>query len=354
MLSALAGPSLKANSRNALILLAAVLTLFPTITGTRSNSFVPVLASTGPVLYDEQLSLNFVDNFTSLAVNVTAVQQCGSDGLGPAYILNGLSELGYWYQVGLSWNWPLLRTDKNGNVNVTSSSGFNAVFETWDPYGNELTVPTLYPVSVNRGDAVQLGLRISGGAVFMDLRDLITGASATQEWSARESKLFVGTPQSATRGGFFTGLMTEQYRTSSYYGDEQKVKYELSGSTLSSAWMVFDEWVPDNRMSIFWQASRVNYVSPTDSKSFTYSGAFETSNPREFVTGGLDSGPTCASVLPFWVTYRYPIIGVGAATVAITGVLIIRRSRNQTKAPVQRNDSLIASSFAPKPPERPQ
>jgi len=186
----------------------------------------------------------------------------------------------------------------------------------------------------------------------MEVHDLVNGASATLEWSAFHSTRFVGTPQAGTTGGLFTGLMTEQYQTSSYYGDEQRVKYELSGSPLSSAWMGFNEWVPANHKSVFWQASRVNFTGPSDSQSISHFGAFETSSAQEFVTGSLDSGPTCAPILPFWESYKYPIFGIGAATAVIAGALVIRR-RNRTKAPDQKNDSLTAPSFPRLPTERP-
>ena len=54
--------------------------------------------------YDEQVGETFTQSFTSMAY-VTAVAQVNSDGIGPAYLLNGLSDKGYWYQVGLSYNW---------------------------------------------------------------------------------------------------------------------------------------------------------------------------------------------------------------------------------------------------------
>ena len=41
--------------------------------------------------YDEQLGITFTQNFASLAYNVTAVPQIDSNGYGPAYLLNGLS-----------------------------------------------------------------------------------------------------------------------------------------------------------------------------------------------------------------------------------------------------------------------
>ncbi len=46
-------------------------------------------------------------SYSQLEFNVTAVAQCDTNGYGPAYLLNGLSNTGYWYQVGINWDWPL-------------------------------------------------------------------------------------------------------------------------------------------------------------------------------------------------------------------------------------------------------
>jgi hypothetical protein len=59
-----------------------------------------------PAKYDQQLGMTFCEDFSSLAYNVTAVDQTDPYGYGPAYLLNGLSNEGYWYQVGISYNWP--------------------------------------------------------------------------------------------------------------------------------------------------------------------------------------------------------------------------------------------------------
>ncbi|MEM4093255.1 MAG: hypothetical protein QW837_09485, partial [Conexivisphaerales archaeon] len=67
--------------------------------------------------WDEQLGESFTQSFTSMAFNVTAIAQESSYGYGPAYLLNGLSNTGYWYQVGLSYDWP----HANGGYNY----GFN-------------------------------------------------------------------------------------------------------------------------------------------------------------------------------------------------------------------------------------
>ena len=56
--------------------------------------------------YDEQIGTTFTQDLTSLTYNVTALAQVDADGYGPAYIMNGLTTAGYWYQVGISYHWP--------------------------------------------------------------------------------------------------------------------------------------------------------------------------------------------------------------------------------------------------------
>ena len=70
-----------------------------------TNSTFPTTA--GKATYDQQVSMIFTQDFQALSYNVTAVSQTDSSGYGPAYLLNGLSDTGYWYQVGLAYNWPL-------------------------------------------------------------------------------------------------------------------------------------------------------------------------------------------------------------------------------------------------------
>jgi hypothetical protein len=119
-----------------------------------------------------------------MAYNVTAVSQVDSDGYGPAYLLNGLSDTGYWYQVGLSWNWPI-------------SSGFNMNYEVFNPRGRSIDPASggglsSFSGTVNEGDTVLLNLYFSGGNVVMLAYDYNTGASAEQTFSQEGSSYFVG------------------------------------------------------------------------------------------------------------------------------------------------------------------
>ena len=58
------------------------------------------------VNWDEQLGESFTQDSTIMDMNVTAIAQADSYGYGPAYLLAGLSNTGYWYEVGISFNWP--------------------------------------------------------------------------------------------------------------------------------------------------------------------------------------------------------------------------------------------------------
>src|SRR5208283_1988338 len=78
----------------------------------------PYLRGHGPPIqsnYDEQIGLTFTQNLTTLAYNVTAVEQTDPTlGTGAAYLLNGLTNAGYWYQVGVSWDWNPGQTPGTG------------------------------------------------------------------------------------------------------------------------------------------------------------------------------------------------------------------------------------------------
>src|SRR5579871_5064841 len=140
---------------------------------TKKAHFFPTLAlpnssSLPTPNYDEQLGLTFTETFSSLAYNVTAVKQADSLGYGPAYLLNGLSNKGYWYQVGVSWDWPFL----DGGY----SPGFGFNYEAFSYNGS-----SIFPANsggldnftgpVAEGDLIQLSLTFSGTNVTMKAFD---------------------------------------------------------------------------------------------------------------------------------------------------------------------------------------
>src|SRR5260370_24952643 len=182
--------------------------------------------------YDEQLGLTFAQNATALSYNVTAVTQTDSYGYGPAYLLNGLTNYGDWYQAGLSFDWPF----SAGGYIV----GFNFNYEVFNSTGQSVFPSsggggvTTYSGPVNPGDIVLLSLYLSGGQVFMYSKDWNTSSVAYENYGDQGATLFLGLSNADNLQGFFTGPMTEMYRVSPFYGQESKVIFTDPHSKLTS------------------------------------------------------------------------------------------------------------------------
>jgi len=254
--------------------------------------------------YDEQLGMTFTQDFTSMAYNVTAVQQSGTGGFGPAYLLNGLSDAGYWYQVGLSWNW---------NPGYYPGTGFDMIYEVWNSSGSSIFPSNggggLLTLSgpVNQGDSVLLSLYFTGnGLVVMRVLDWNTGASAKETYQAEGATYFAGSQYSASNSkGFFTGLMTEEYHTAPYYGNEAPVRYTNPHFALLSAWMWIDEFMCLNTScsltNVLFQGSTngpVTYSNPSQLQGYSLDGATEYSDAYGLVTGNLNLVPLTVSFRP--------------------------------------------------------
>jgi hypothetical protein len=254
-------------------------------------SFQRIPNAADPSLYyDEQLGLTLTQDFTSLAYNVTAVEQTYDYGYGPAYLLNGLSDQGYWYQVGLSWNWA------GPHASFGYTPGFNAAYEVFGPDGTPV-FPSgggvlLRSIAANEGDIVLLTLYFSSDNVMMSTHDWNTGSTALESYSAYGSTHFVGLPYAPINSqGFFTGLMTEQYHASPYYGNMQRVVYSNRYFALPSAWMWIDEFNVLNYQGLFFDktTSPVSYSNPAQLQGFSSHDATEYSNAYQFITGSLNA-----------------------------------------------------------------
>jgi hypothetical protein len=195
--------------------------------------------STNDALYDEQFGLTFADSYTSLAYNVTAKAQVDTSDIGPSYLLNGYSNTGYWYQIGLSYNWA---------DSTQHDTGFNINYDIFAPDGSVIDPSTggggVLSMSgpVYNNDTVRLGLSFSNGDVVMTAYDLNTDASGSIMYSAEGATEFVGNPSSTETGGFFTGLMTEWYHVVPWYGGGGQVDYNPYGAISSPAWLWVDEF----------------------------------------------------------------------------------------------------------------
>lgn len=286
----------------ALLVLVSLFGVIPTVTlihssssqtncplGSGSSTLVP---ATSPN-YDIQEAMVFAQSYSQLEFNVTAVAQCDANGYGPAYLLNGLSNTGYWYQVGINWDWPL---QKGGYA-----SGFGFASEAWAPGGLTRSPPsTQFAGTVNPNDVVELSLSFSGGEVVASARDLNTGASASTSYSANRATTFVGSQAQQSRlrfsfatEGYFTGLMTEWYHVSpSYSGPEQGVIYSEKTTPIASATLGVAEWNYTTSAPVLVFSYVTNDGNPTDFSAqpnqlqqFTLNGFVLSADAYEFVTG---------------------------------------------------------------------
>jgi hypothetical protein len=255
--------------------------------------------------YDEQVGLTFTDPFSSLDYNVTAVAQSNSDGYGPAYLLNGLNDKGDWYQVGLSWNW---------SPGDSPGTGFSMNYEAWDASGNSVFPASggggllSYSGQVNQGDRVQLSLSFAQGEVIMSSKDLDTGASASTRYNADGGSMFQGLLRSADSNGYFSGLMTEEYHSSPYYGNMEEVTYS-SSTPLGNGFLWADEWnfsaTPPT--TLFDASKFVSFLNPSLIQSFSKNGTSAYANSTTFITGALNKA---------LLTLSYSVYGGGAGVVA--------------------------------------
>jgi len=250
--------------------------------------------------YDEQLGITFTQNQNALAYNVTALAQTDADGYGPAYILNGLTPLGYWYQVGISYHWP------GATGGYEPSFAFS--YQVFGPNGSPVYPQNggaglgSFSKAVGSGDSVLLSLTFSGTSVEMVAQDWNTGATAKESYGNQGSSSFVGNPSSPSSStGFFTGLMTEWYHVLPYSGNEGKVTYTNAASALSSAWLWIDEFNPSSSgapLFINQTRSPVTFANPQQLYPFSSNGATMYGSAHQFITGQLNGASSRVALSP--------------------------------------------------------
>jgi hypothetical protein len=253
------------------------------------------VSSTSNPVYDEQMGTTFTQSFGSLTYNVTALAQTDVDGYGPAYILQGLTTAGYWYQVGISYHWP----DTSGGYDP----GFGFSYEVYGPNGN-----SVYPSggqgaglgsfskTVDSGDSVLLSLTFSGSTVQMLAQDWNTGATARASYSSVGSSSFVGDTSGPSNGrGYFTGLMTEWYHVSAYTANIEEVNYTNTAVALTSAWAWIDEFDTSSSGGLLFDnqtQTPVVFASDQQLYPFASNGATMYLSAHQFITGMLNKTTT--------------------------------------------------------------
>ncbi len=236
------------------------------------------------VRYSDQYVLEFAKDFTFLKFNVTATSTNDSYGFGPAYLLNGLTDAAYWYQLGLAWNWV-------GSGGSSFSPGFNLIYQVWGPddqpvYPEDGKVGIQsFSGPVNDGDLVQLSLVFSEGSVVMAAYDWNTTSNSLQSYHAR------GTHFSGSQGPsyFFTGLMTEWYHVNYAVCTTKTVSFSSNTNVVESGWMCINRWnharlTGGVRTQIVFSGCSPAIDFRTGSQTFTYHGVTIYGSSSRFVT----------------------------------------------------------------------
>jgi hypothetical protein len=252
-------------------------------------------ASTVPN-YDEQLLLGFEQNFTSsISYNVTLRAQNDTFGFGPVYLLNGLTDSGFWYQAGVAWNL--------GEATGTQyAQGFRFVYEVW----NTTSGASIFPASggtlpakflAEDGDVVLLSLSMTTeGVISMSAHDWNTSALGSAVYDDFGASQFLGFKDKVS--AFPTSILTEWYHVVPYLCSDVPVVYSNSVAGLSSAWLRIDEWnltsvsgyqrlnsSAQGQCCVFTTAYQgVGFQEPSVFQSLTINGTTIYANSHEFVT----------------------------------------------------------------------
>lgn len=188
-----------------------------------------------PVGYDEQDTLTEVINTTSLQTTVRPTQSSDADGYGPAYLLNGLTNRGYWYQTGVSFSWG------RGDGHV---SGPTFLYEVFGISGYSIA-QGMERVQIASDDNVQLSLALVDGNVVMGLSDSRTCTVIDAQYSAFGATNF-GNNSTGAMKGFYNGLLTEWWHAGPYRGPTGHAVYTIPHFATSAATISIGELVPNS------------------------------------------------------------------------------------------------------------
>ncbi|MDE1868545.1 MAG: hypothetical protein KGH60_01085 [Candidatus Micrarchaeota archaeon] len=236
---------------------------------------------------------------------IIPTQQSDPDGIGPGYFLNGVTDTGYWYQIGICYNWP-------------TTTGYSICYATFLPNGNIVGTTRFIQLSkpINPTDTVVLNLSITNKEVVMGAKDLETGASATLYPNNATAHAFEGSL--SNKNGFYTGLLTEWWHKNPNYLSEQPVVYTSENQYKPKGILVSEEWLSgpsvyitghaeENPTILFYNSTNGASVAGGDNAGSliaTYSnGTFITQNGKPAVNQQPASGTPTPAVSYNQTTY---------------------------------------------------
>lgn len=228
-------------------------------------------------VWDEQALLSIDVNETVLSTTVIPVFEQDSNGYGPVYLLNGVTDSGYWYQLGIAFDFGLT----GGGY----ASGAEVITNIYSP-GNSVTPLYALIVSVNvaSGDSVTLSMSLTGGCASLSLEDPSSHLSLWENYSLEDSNHFVPGLTEVNGTGYFSGLMTEWWHANRYYGPTGHGVYTLPQRSGSFVGLGISEFIPNSGQPALFNAStRGNLLLP-QTWSLSLQNVTESVNRTAFVT----------------------------------------------------------------------
>lgn len=226
-------------------------------------------------MWDEQAFLTMDVDQPVLTTTVTPMFVQDAEGYGPVYLLNGVTDSGYWYQLGIAFNWGA------GDGYAAGAEVIVSVFSPTDssvPVYNMLTA-----VSVASDDPVTLSMSLLGGCATLSMNDPITHASVQGNYNLEQANRFVPSSPGNSSDTYFSGLMTEWWHVSQYYGPSGNGTYTLPAHTGSFVGLGIDEWNPVTGQTLFANSTRGNLALP-QSWTLSFQNVSEAVNQSAFVT----------------------------------------------------------------------
>ncbi len=190
-----------------------------------SNKLVTVPTEVPDTSYYNPEVIYLLGNFTVLSFSVSAIAQQDAYGYGPAYMLNGLTNEGYWFQVGIAYHWATYSDN-----HYRYYKGFEFVYDVVNSNAS-----TIYPsnhqtgieeMNIGSGDHVNLKMYFSSnGSVIMSATDSRTWSSRTVSFPGYGADLFVGKGKIIDNKEYSTSLMTSWWHDKPYNESEMPVTY---------------------------------------------------------------------------------------------------------------------------------
>jgi hypothetical protein len=226
--------------------------------------------------YDEQAVLFDPAGGASVASTIQVSTDVDGHGYGAAFLVNALSSAGYWYQVGVAYDWGW----QSGYL-----PGFAFIYSIYAPGApsNSPTSICLERVSVQTSEPVELSIQLLNGTIRVGLAQPGPGVLSTEVFGTNGATSFEGTTR-ANSYGFFSGWMTEWRHAQPYYGPSATANYSLVPAQ-STAYFAVGETDESNGTLVFGQSSSPADLDCMCTQTFDYQGVSLTATSSTFTSG---------------------------------------------------------------------